>query len=220
MFPVKSRDKLPLIRGWTDRASNQLAILEAWQREYPSCNWWLATGRPSNVFVLDVDGEEGRASVANLERQGFVLAATRTATAGRADGGEHRYYRMPQGIDVHNDQSGTIGSHIDVRGTHGFVVCPPSTHASGKQYRFIDVDAPIVDAPTWVIERLNSRHAVPGARTRQADAEVIGRGWRTPLFVSLAGKLRSQGIPAAGIEAALNGLNSTSARESARWWTT
>jgi hypothetical protein len=33
---------------------------------------------------------------------------------------------MPSGIDIRNDQSGKIGPHIDVRGTGGFVVCPPS----------------------------------------------------------------------------------------------
>jgi len=136
--------------------------------EYPQCNWGMATGEPSGVFVVDVDGEAGRASLADLERQGLTLPATLTVTTGRADGGTHFYFRMPSGVDVHNDQSGKIGPHIDVRGTGGFVVCPPSVHASGKVYRFVDSSAAIADAPGWLIERLTMRQAMPTTGHRQA----------------------------------------------------
>ncbi len=205
VFPVKAGGKLPLIAEWPDRASSDPDVLGACAREYPHCNWGVAIGQPSGVFVIDIDGEEGRASMVDLERQGFTLPATLTVTTGRADGGEHCYYRMPQGIDVRNDQSGRIAPHVDVRGTGGFVVCPPSTHASGKQYRFTDRNAAIADAPVWVIERLTVRQP----KAAVAGDGVIGPGSRTPLLASLAGKMHSQGIPAAGIEAALKGLNAT-----------
>ncbi len=208
LFPVKTGGKLPLIADWPGRASNDLEVLEAWAREYPGCNWGVATGQPSGFFVVDVDGAAGRASTAELERQGLTLPDSLTVTTGRADGGAHRYFRMPSGVDIHNDQSGRIGPHIDVRGTGGFVVCPPSVHASGTQYRFIDPDVAIADAPAWVIERLMARQAMP-ATTGQASPHTIGRGQRTPILVSLAGKLHSQGIPAGGILAALRGLNQT-----------
>jgi hypothetical protein len=83
---------------------------------------------------------------------------------------------------------------------------PPSVHETGKRYRFIDADAPIADAPAWMIERLTVRQ--PKAALVAADG-VIGPGSRTPLLASLAGKMHSQGIPAAGIEAALKSLNAT-----------
>ncbi|MDR3752859.1 MAG: phage/plasmid primase, P4 family [Terracidiphilus sp.] len=202
MFPVKTRGKLPLIAEWPARASSDPAVLEAWAQEYPGCNWGVATGQPSAVFVVDVDGEAGRASVAELERQGLTFPATLTVTTGRADGGEHRYFRMPSGVDVHNDQSGRIGSHIDVRGTGGFVVCPPSVHASGKEYRFIDPDTPIADAPAWVIERLTARLPMPTA-TAQVSQDAVTKGGRTNRLVSLAGTLHKRGMAVEAIEAAL-----------------
>jgi hypothetical protein len=209
LLPVVANRKQPLVKEWQKNATTDRAQLEAWSAQFPSCNWGVATGKDSGLFVIDIDGSEGADELEELARQGLTLPETLAVITGRTDGGEHRYYRMPQGVDVHNDQSGRIGPHIDVRGTGGFVVCPPSTHASGKQYRFTDSDAAIVDAPRWVMERLSSRGAVPGARTRQAETEVIGQGRRTPLLVSLAGKLHSLGVPAGGIEAALNGLNET-----------
>ncbi|MGH9604289.1 MAG: bifunctional DNA primase/polymerase [Terracidiphilus sp.] len=202
LLPVKPRGKLPSLKDWPALASSDPAALSRWTREFPACNWGVAMGTASGVFVIDVDGEAGRASLAHLERQGFTLPSTLTVTTGRADGGEHRYYRMPAGIDVRNDQSGKVGPHIDVRGTGGFVVCPPSTHASGKEYRFVDPDAPIADAPGWVIDRLTA----PPEKAAATAGTVTGsveKGARTKRLVSLAGTLHKRGMDPAAIEAAL-----------------
>jgi P4 family phage/plasmid primase-like protien len=199
MFPVKPRGKLPLIAEWPVRASCDPAVLESWARENPQCNWGVATGEPSGVFVIDIDGEAGRASVADLERQGLPFPATLTVTTGRADGGEHRYFRMPADVDIRNDQSGRIGPHIDARGTGGFVVFAGSTHASGKVYRIVDSSAPIADAPAWIIERLTARHAMP-TPTAQASPVAVTKGGRTNRLVSLAGTLHKRGMAVEEIE--------------------
>jgi hypothetical protein len=202
LFPVKAGGKLPLVPEWPAKASSDPAVKRAWAREYPQCNWGMATGEPSGVFVVDVDGEAGRASLADLERQGLTLPATLTVTTGRADGGTHFYFRMPSGVDVHNDQSGKIGPHIDVRGTGGFVVCPPSVHASGKVYRFVDSSAAIADAPGWLIERLTMRQAMPTTGA-QASPQAVTKGSRTNALVSLAGTMQRRGMSPEAIEAAL-----------------
>ena len=207
LFPVKATGKLPMIAEWPARASSDPAVLEAWAVEHPRCNWGLATGQPSGVFVVDVDGEAGRASVAALEAQGLSLPATLTVTTGRADGGEHRYFRMPTGVDVHNDQSGKIGSHVDVRGTGGFVVCPPSVHATGKQYRFVDPDGAIAAAPGWLVERLTVR--LPIATDAPVSPQGLAKGSRTNTLVSLAGTMHKRGMSQEAIEAALLAENAT-----------
>jgi hypothetical protein len=208
LFPVEASGKLPLIKGWPEAATSDMKQLEAWAHQYPACNWGLATGTASGLVVIDVDGAEGRASLADLERQGLTLPATFTVTTGRTDGGEHRYYRPPSGVDIRNDQNGKIGAHVDVRGTGGFVVCPPSIHASGKQYRFIDPSVPVADLPGWVIERLTVRPPMPSA-TAQASPQVVGKGGRTNRLVSLAGTLRKRGEAPATIEAALLAANAS-----------
>ena len=204
LFPVEAKGKLPLVKEWPTIATSDLAQLEAWSAQHSACNWGLATGKASGVFVIDVDGLEGRNALEVLARQGLILPETLAVTTGRAEGGEHRYYRMPDdGVDIRNDQNGRIARHIDVRGTGGFVVIPPSVHATGKRYSFIDADVPIADAPVRVIERLTK----PAAKAHQAADGVIGPGSRTPRLVSLAGTMHRQGVPAPLIEAALNGLN-------------
>jgi hypothetical protein len=202
LFPVAVSGKSPLVKGWPKAATIDLVQLEAWADLCRACNWGMATGTPSGLVVIDVDGAEGRASLADLERQGLTLPATLTVTTGRTDGGEHRYYRLPAGVDIRNDQSGKIGAHIDVRGTGGFVVYPPSIHASGKHYRFIDPSAPVADLPGWVIERLTVRPPIPSA-TAHASPQAVERGSRTNTLVSLAGTMQRRGMSLEAIEAAL-----------------
>jgi len=113
----------------------------------------------------------------------------------------NRYYRIPSGVDVRNDQSGRIGPHIDVRATGGFVVHPPSVHPNGKQYRFIDPDAPIADLPDWVVERL-TRHT-PMPTDAPTSQQAVGLGGRTKLMVSLAGTMHRRGMSLEAISAAL-----------------
>jgi putative DNA primase/helicase len=202
LLPVEASGKLPLIMEWPEAATSGIAQLEAWAHQYPACNWGLATGTASGLVVIDVDGAEGCASLADLERQGLTLPPTLKVTTGRTDGGEHRYYRPPSGVDIRNDQSGKIGAHVDVRGTGGFAVCPPSIHASGKQYRFIDPSAPVAELPGWVVERLTVRPPMPTA-TAQASPQAVGKGSRTNTLVSLAGTMQRRGMSLEAIEAAL-----------------
>lgn len=109
---------------------------------------------------------------------------------------------MPADVDIRNDNSGKLGPHIDVRGTGGFAVCPPSVHASGTPYRFVDPDVPIADSPEWVIERLSgkTKTRVPAAL---ATGTAITKGSRTNRLASLAGTLHKRDMAVAAIEAAL-----------------
>jgi Bifunctional DNA primase/polymerase, N-terminal len=202
LFPVRVRGKLPLIDKWPARASSDPAMLEEWASKYRGCNWGIATGQPSGVFVIDVDGDAGRASLADLKRQGYILPETLTVTTGRSDGGEHRYFRMPPGADIRNDQNGKIGAHIDVRGTGGFVVAVGSTHKSGRIYCYIDPHAGIADAPEWLTERLTTRPIAA-----HVDARKLGKGRRTQSLVSLAGWLNTRGVKPEQMEAILQAKN-------------
>lgn len=206
LFPCAVRGKLPLLKDWPGKASSDLTILQSWANEHPRCNWGIVTGTASGVVVIDVDGAEGRTSLAALEQQGFALPATLAVTTGRADGGTHLYFRMPAVSGIRNNQSGKIGAHIDFRGDGGFVIAAGSAHPTGKLYAYADPDADIAELPAWIVERLTER---PTLAAKAGQPGAIGPGARTPLLVSLAGKLHSQGVPAEGIEAALSGLNGT-----------
>lgn len=202
LLPVEFRGKKPLLRNWPERASSDLGQLEAWSREYPQCNWGLATGKPSGVFVVDVDGEAGLASAAILQRQGLKLPSTLTVATGRAGGGLHRYYRMPIGFDIRNDGSCRIGPHIDIRGTGGYVVFPPSTHTSGKIYRFIEPNKAIAEQANWLIERLRATNSFTKS-PEKLGIRILTEGERNDGMTRYAGALRRRGASREELELAL-----------------
>src|SRR5258708_5057970 len=90
VFPVRSRGKTPLILQWPTASTCDAETLTRWERQYPNCNWGLVCGPKSGVFVLDVDGEKGAASIRNLcTRHGEEWLHTLTVVTAR---GRHFYF--------------------------------------------------------------------------------------------------------------------------------
>ncbi len=158
LFPVKPRDKEPLVK-WRDKASSDPARIAAWAHQFPGCNWGLATGVPSGLLVVDADGEQGMESYAALG-----LPPTRRVKTGR---GEHHYFRLPAGADATNAK-GSLPEKIDVRGTGGYVIYPPSTHTSGQQYQFLGGE--LAEAPPELLVRLRKPKRTPPAARDLGDA--------------------------------------------------
>jgi putative DNA primase/helicase len=159
LHPCKERGKTPLTpRGCKD-ASNDPAVIEAWKLQYPNCNWGLATGTISGVFVLDVDikhieGKYGDISLEELERTYGKLPETATVLTG--GGGKHLYFKMPEGVEI-PCSAGKLGSNLDIRSCGGYVIFPESTHENGRTYEWEDGLDPYEDgmgfaiAPQWLI---------------------------------------------------------------------
>lgn len=122
-------------------ATTDRATIEAWWAKWPNANVGLATG-PSGLVVLDVDGPEGGKQL--LEVSGGVIPPTLTVRTGR-EGGYHLYY---SGLGI--PQSQRKGEHLDVRGSSGYVVAPPSLHITGRRWEWVDQLAAIVAVPAWV----------------------------------------------------------------------
>ena len=92
LFPCKPRDKAPLVK-WRSRATSDLAMIRTWQEQYPGCNWAVACGPDSGLWVLDVDGPEGAATLDALCRDhGGEWLNTLTASTCR---GKHLYFGYP-----------------------------------------------------------------------------------------------------------------------------
>jgi putative DNA primase/helicase len=178
--------------------ADERAALEWWS-VYHDANIGIATGDTSGLVVVDVD-LAGLETMENLERLYGELAPTWAAETG--SGGLHLYYRMP-GLDVRNS-AGAVGPGIDVRGNGGYVVAPPSRHASGNPYRWQDAWHPsrvaLGDVPDWLLKKM-----VPGsARTGAAPLpRIIREGMRNTWLASGAGTMRRRGFGEAAILAAL-----------------
>jgi hypothetical protein len=118
--------------------------IRRWWSEDPHGGIGIATGKLSNLVVLDVDGENGRTE---LQAWG-TLPATREVRTGRPDGGTHLWFRPRPGTRVPSTNKGALHT----RGEGGYVVAPPSQHASGQRYRFVNDRVPIAACPQQVIE--------------------------------------------------------------------
>ncbi|MBW8036371.1 MAG: DUF3987 domain-containing protein, partial [Planctomycetes bacterium] len=119
-------------------------------------------------------------------------------------GGRHLYFAHPGG-DVRNS-AGTLGEGLDVRGHHGYVVAPPSNHASGGEYRW-KADPRAVElavCPQWVLGKNVSKSKTTG---ENEHGEAIAEGKRNDVLTSLAGTMRNRGLGHAAILAALQAEN-------------
>jgi Bifunctional DNA primase/polymerase, N-terminal len=148
LHPCVPRAKTPLLRDWPILASCDADIIRGWAAEHSECNWGLACGPGSNVWVLDVDGDQGKAALRRLIEQHGKLPETLTSRTGK---GGHLFWSYPQST-IRNSAS-KVGGGLDVRGDGGYVLVPPSVHPSGRVYEWVDPTVPVAEAPEWLVCR-------------------------------------------------------------------
>lgn len=148
----KSAGKHPVDKAWQNTPPMSGADVQATWDVDPSPNLGIATGEPSGLFVLDIDPDSG-----GLEAAGQLVAIhgnlpeTRVVRTG--SGGYHYYFAMPD-FPVTNrnrwfTENGYLG--IDIRGTGGQVVAPPSVSGKGA-YAVVHDVAELAQAPEWLLE--------------------------------------------------------------------
>lgn len=156
VLPLRPRRKEPASRhGVHDATIDARQLSDIWTRQ-PSANIGISCG-PSGLLVLDVDGPDARAELARLEQEHGRLPATRTVLTGRGDGGEHRYFRIPQGAQPLRNGTLKDCRRLEAKCDGGYVVAPPSLHPSGRRYEWVDRRAEITTAPTWLLAQLEAR---------------------------------------------------------------
>jgi hypothetical protein len=202
VFPC-GRDKRPLTAHGFKDASMDADTIKAWWRCWPDAGIGIPTGTPSGFIVLDVDiAHGGTESLEALEHQYGQLPVTLEAITG--SGGGHKFFQA-RGRDVRNS-AGQVACGLDIRGTGGYIIAPPSLHPSGRRYAWKDYGTPIADMPPWLEQLLvkRSKNATP----RQAGNNgKIPVGKRRRVALSLAGAMRRKGADEATIYAALVAAN-------------
>ena len=121
VFPCQIRGKEPATYHGVKDATTDPNAIRGWWGTEPKYNIGLATGAPSKVFVVDIDGDDGETSLSGLEIDNGALPATVEVITGR---GRHLYFKMPD-LPIGNS-AGRIGAGIDVRGSGGYTLAPPS----------------------------------------------------------------------------------------------
>jgi hypothetical protein len=137
--------------GVKDATTNRARVL-AWWTRHAQANIGLATGHAFDV--LDVDGPAGAQAIQEL------TAAHGLHSAGplvRTGGGGWHFYLAP--TDLGNVHPRGL-AHVDWRGRGGYVVAPPSRHASGHPYQWLagrDLEVSPGEIPAVLLARLQRR---------------------------------------------------------------
>jgi hypothetical protein len=148
--------------GFLDATKDQATIDRLFRGDRAGSNIGLATGPASGIWILDEDGPAGMQVVEALERQHGKLPITVSALTGRSDGGRHRYFTYPA-IEIKSrnkiELPGYGKVNVDIRGTGGYAILPPSIHASGQAYRWEHSpdSTAIAAAPDWLIDLVCSQ---------------------------------------------------------------
>jgi hypothetical protein len=170
-----------------NNASTDEIIVRHWWSARPDANVAIATGQ---VIVLDVDPRNGGdASLAELEQKHGALPTTASARTG--GGGLHVYLQPPSGITIKNSAS-ALAPGLDIRGTGGYVLAPPSRHVSGNRYEWISDDRGYAPMPPWVVAALQEPTRKPAAAPgtwRALVCEGVAEGRRNDAATRLAGHL-------------------------------
>jgi len=145
-FPVSFSKHLAVTHANLAQATDNLQQLGNWARESP--NWALVTGPESGVFVLEVDGDEGLASLLDLCGDDWSWLDTLRSMAG-----EKRCisFAWPEGRKQISS-SRQISEGLSVLGEGDWVLIPPSREPNGTQHTYLNPEAEVVEAPVWLLD--------------------------------------------------------------------
>ncbi len=161
-----------LARSGVRDASRDARVIVAWWSFAPLANVAVATGPVSGLVVLDLD-RGGDASLRRLEAEHGALPRTVCCITG--SGGSHLWF--------HSREPGLrnrvrIAPGLDVRAEHGYVLAPPSLHASGRRYRWSKQAGlgrtPIAALPAWLAALLRPPPPAEPARGQRAPCDARG----------------------------------------------
>ncbi len=191
VIPLKSGQKARRTPKGTQPSCDP-AVVRRWWTSMPDSNIGIVLDHLP-IVVLDVDGPNGRDSLARLLALAGLdhLPDTYTVTTGRPDGGRHHWFRLPPGAVKLVNKLGfptSLFPRLDIL-FQNIAVAPGSVHMSGAVYFGNAPEMPVVSALTempWPLYQVLAQHGRPKVsstatappRPRQ-PALVETRSWTT-----------------------------------------
>lgn len=188
--------KRPLLASWRQYIHTLPTVeeIEAWWRQWPEANIGLIQGH--GTFVIDVDGPAGLVALVEATGEQDLSKYTRVAT-----GKGHHFYFSGEAPK----NAVRVLPQIDVRTTGGYVVAPPSLHASGARYLWANDLWPPAAAPAALLAKLAPPPPKPpeSLATKEDGPDIwvaralegVEKGERHHLATRLIGYLWKKGLP-------------------------
>lgn len=173
VFPLVPGAKLPAVKSYESKATTDPEKLRRWWARNPRYNIGIST---RNLVVIDVDVKhgDGFASLLLMELAGRDLPATLTQRT--PTGGAHLVYRPP--FLVKQRASSSLAPSLDIRARGGYIVGAGSILEAGA---YTLEDAPIADAPEWLVEFCGPADAPAASEVLSVEAPAGVNGeaaWR------------------------------------------
>ena len=208
--PLDGRKDATKDRGGFHLATTDEAQIRSWWARWPEAAIGLRTGEASGLFAVDIDPRNGGdISLEDLESgQGSLPETVESQTGG---GGRHLLFAWP-GRPVPCN-TGKVAAGIDIKGDGGYIILPPSAHASGRDYCWLigqePGDCDITAAPDWLLAMVDQ--APPPGLTSTGAVAVVGEeipeGYRNTTLANQAGHMRQIGMTPQEIAPALQAVN-------------
>lgn len=220
VFPIKPRGKTPLTSHGLKDATCDPATIKAWWQRWPTANIGLPAGRAAGFVVVDIDPRHGGDVTLDelIARHGILPPTPESMTGG---GGRHLLFGYDERV---RNSANNIGPGIDTRGDGGYIVAPPSVHASGKAYVWEwsgqPDEVPLAEIPEWLVPGAvakfgngpgNLSFSVEGIPAK-ATGEPVPEGGRNNAAASLAGQYITAGDSLHEVRRKLAGWNATNPR--------
>ena len=209
VFPCSPDTKKPLTPHGCKDAKNNPGAIKAWWTRHPDASIAVATGKASNLIMIDedldeVEGKDGPHNMMLWERENGDLPDTVVVITGR--GGRHRYYKYDKD-DIKN-RTGII-KDVDVRGEGGYAILPPSRHPNGTIYEWEQSpdEIEIAEVDDSVLKFLAIGKDVKEKGQKLKLDNVIQSGQRNTTMHKLACSLQAQGLEDNAIMAAVQQEN-------------
>lgn len=145
VFPATltaDKQKVPLITGWQEKASNDPEQITRWRELFRDRLrfFGIPCGPVNNILVLDVDVKTN--GFKTIQDNGLILPDT--LSQGTLNGGKHFFFRYPNTGKHYTNRVGFMPG-LDIRSAGGWVA-----------FWGIDIDwsKPIFDPPPWLLERI------------------------------------------------------------------
>lgn len=189
---------------WKWAASCDTSFVDDWWSNVGNINIGLVTGRWSKekeryLVVVDIDTPDHEI----LQR----LPKTLSYRTGKK--GHHLWFwsknQIPNSVSL-------LANKVDIRGTNGYVVIPPSTHVNGNEYLFEDKVLPeIADLPDWAYESLKQAMKEKGSKSKiipnmlkdkkvdKKDVTKLQRSWSAMSISSIKDLLTKGGKIPCGV---------------------
>ena len=148
IVPLRPKSAAPhgflVPHGYKD-ASREPSLIADWWDYEPNANIAAATG--GNLFVLDIDGDEGCKSMKALAVEHGELPKTLAVKTRR---GWHFHFKTDTPV---KSSVAYVGPGLDIKCEHGMATLPPSIHPKDGSAYQLARDLPLADCPEWLIKR-------------------------------------------------------------------